>query len=129
MKMLLAVAAQLLILTTATCSSAQTLLAGTVVAIRTPLGIHVGADSKVMALRGNPSVGFACKIRQFQNLFFAYAGLSGDVASGFSVPEIAIMAHSNSSRISDTVRNFEQLITGPLDVNIGAAQERAAYSL
>ena len=106
MKMLLAVAAQLPILTTATCSSAQTLLAGTVVAIRTPLGIHVGADSKVMALRGNPSVGFTCKIRQFQNLFFAYAGVSGDVASGFSVLEIAIMAHSNSSRIPcETLNN------------------------
>ena len=119
MKMLLAIATQLLILITANCSSAQTLLAGTVVAIRTPLGIYVGADSKLMAFRGISSVGFTCKIRQFQNLFFAYAGLSGDVASGFSVPEMAIMAHSNSSRISDTVRNFEQLITGPLAVSIG----------
>jgi hypothetical protein len=119
MKMLLTIAAQLLILITANCSSAQTLLAGTVVAIRTPLGIYVGADSKRMAFRGNASVGFICKIRQFQNLFFAYAGLSGDVASGFSVPELAIMAHSNSRRISDTVRNFEQLITGPLAISVG----------
>jgi hypothetical protein len=78
----------------------------------------VGADSKRMAFRGHPSVGFTCKIRQFQNLFFAYTGLSGDVAGGFSVPELAIMAHGNSSRISDTVRNFEQLITGPLVVTL-----------
>jgi hypothetical protein len=118
MNRLLAIAAPLLILITANFSFAQTLLGGSVVAIRTPLGIHVGADSKLMTFRGNPSLRFTCKIRQFQNLFFAYTGLAGDVAGGFSVPELAIMAHSNSSRISDTVRNFEQSITGPLAVTL-----------
>lgn len=62
--------------------------ATTVVAVKTPNEIVIGADSKVTDTFGNAFVGRACKIVQAGNLFFAYEGLARDRRTGFDIARI-----------------------------------------
>lgn len=66
--------------------------ATTIVAVKTPTAIVIGADSKVTDTFGNAAAGQACKIIQAGNLFFAYEGLVRDRRTGFDVATIASRA-------------------------------------
>lgn len=65
------------------------IVATTVVAVKTPKEIYLGADSKVTDTFGNAAERRACKIVQSGRVFFAYAGFARDSKSGFSIPDIA----------------------------------------
>ena len=66
--------------------------ATTIVAVRTPSEIVIGADSKVTDTYGNAFANQACKIIQAGNLFFAYEGLARDKQTGFDIAQIAARA-------------------------------------
>lgn len=63
--------------------------ATTIVAVKTPNEIVIGADSKVTDTFGNAFANQACKIVQAGNLFFAYEGLARDRRTGFDIAKIA----------------------------------------
>ena len=66
--------------------------ATTIVVARSANEIVIGADSKVTDAYGNDVNRRACKILQVGSLFIAFEGLEIDRQTGFSVPEIAMMA-------------------------------------
>jgi hypothetical protein len=94
----------------------QTFLSGTtVVGVRTPTEIIVGADSKMVAIGDNPTdAGQACKIIQVDNLFFAHARLMRDSWGTFSVSETVLRARRSGGTILETANNFERLIVPSL---------------
>jgi Proteasome subunit len=107
--------AQFLIQMTWLYSQTPTLMTGsTVVAIRTPSEIYVGADSKLVAYGDIKIEQSMCKIRQVDSLFFAHTGLIGDAAGRFNVAETVIKAHRYGHSISATVQAFEKMVVGPL---------------
>jgi len=116
MKVRLTILTQFLIQMTLVHSQTPTLVTGsTVVAIRTPSEIYVGADSKLVAYGKDKKIELSiCKIRQVDNLFFAQTGLVGDAAGGFNVAETVIKAHKHGDSISATVQAFEKMVVGPL---------------
>jgi 20S proteasome alpha/beta subunit len=118
MKLTLTIIAQFLIQVAMAHSQTPTLMTGsTVVAVRTPSEIYVGADSRLVAY-GDDIKRSTCKIRQVGNLFFAYTGLIGDSAGRFNVAETVTKARKDSDGISATVQVFEQMIVGPLTTTI-----------
>ena len=66
--------------------------ATTIVAVRTPSEIVIGADSKVTDTYGNALRSQGCKIIQAGNLFFAYEGLARDNRTGFDIARVAFRA-------------------------------------
>jgi hypothetical protein len=72
--------------------SSNSAYATTIVVARTASEIVIGADSKVTDTYGNDLNRRACKILQVGSLFIAFEGLEIDRQTGFSVPEIALMA-------------------------------------
>jgi len=112
-EIILAIVAQFLIPAAVACSQPRNFIAGsTVVVIRTPSEIYVGADSK-QVVYGDDTKRSTCKIRQVENLFFADTGLIGDSAGRFNVMETVTRAYRVSDSISSTVQAFEQMIVGP----------------
>jgi hypothetical protein len=93
-------------------------LAGTtIVAIRTPSEILVGADSKMTAVSDkldDAHAGLTCKIIQIDNLFFAPAGLLQDTWGTFSVASIVGKARQVGGTIQDTANLFESMLLRPL---------------
>ncbi len=74
--------------------------ATTIVAVKTPKEILIGADSKVTDTFGNASVNQACKIVQAGKIFFAYAGFARDTQTGFNIPQIAADALNQKPELS-----------------------------
>ncbi|HEY0404658.1 MAG TPA: hypothetical protein VGC89_02955 [Pyrinomonadaceae bacterium] len=66
--------------------------ATTIVAVKTPLEIVIGADSKMTDTFGGGVGNQGCKIVQAGSLFFAYEGLARDRRSGFDIVKIAAAA-------------------------------------
>ncbi|MDX6695142.1 MAG: hypothetical protein QOF02_2745 [Blastocatellia bacterium] len=66
--------------------------ATTVVAVKTPALIVIGADSKMTDTFGGGVGNQGCKIVQAGNLFFAYEGLARDRRTGFDIVKIAAEA-------------------------------------
>lgn len=62
--------------------------ATTIVAVKTPGEIVIGADSKVTDTFGKAFANQACKIVQAGNLFYAYEGLARDRRTGFDIVKI-----------------------------------------
>jgi hypothetical protein len=97
-------------------SNTQNFFSGTtIVAIRTPSEVIVGADSKMVAIGDNLSdAGQTCKIIQVDNLFFAHARLFRDTLGTFSVSETVFQARRKGGTILETANNFEELIVPSL---------------
>jgi hypothetical protein len=66
--------------------------ATTIVAVKTPALIVIGADSKMTDTFGGGVGNQGCKIVQAGNLFFAYEGLARDRRTGFDIVKIAAAA-------------------------------------
>lgn len=84
--------------------------ATTIVAVRTPSEIVIGADSKVTDTYGNASANRACKIVQAGNLFFAYEGLARDRRTGFDIVQTA--SHALELKPQATVSEKVSILTG-----------------
>ena len=70
-------------------SPAPAARATTVVAVKTPTEIVIGADSKVTDAFGNDAGRQACKIVQAGTLFFAHEGMARHRLTGFDVARVA----------------------------------------
>jgi hypothetical protein len=66
--------------------------ATTIVAVKTPHEIVIGADSKVTDTFGGALANQACKIVQVGNLFFAYEGMTRNRRTGFDIVKLAAQA-------------------------------------
>jgi len=96
----------------ALCSSA---LANTsIIVLRTPSVVYLGADSKTIT-EGQPVTDRkVCKIYQAHELFFAVAGIASDRRRGFNVPEIVARAVLNGFTIGEMVKLSEEAIVEQL---------------
>jgi hypothetical protein len=96
----------------ALCSSA--LPDTSIIAVRTPQVVYLGADSKTIT-EGQPATDRkTCKIHQAGDLFFAVAGFAGDQRRGFNVPEIVARAARNGFTAGDRVRRSEEAVVEQL---------------
>ncbi len=90
--------------------------ATTIVAVKTPSEIVIGADSKVTDTYGNAFSSQGCKIIQAGNLFFAYEGLARDNRTGFDIARIAARALQLRPNLSaaERVSILTGFVTGEL---------------
>lgn len=86
----------------------------TVVAVITENELVVGADSKVTWQVKGDFEETACKIHQVGNKFFSFAGIGGDLVSGFSVADIATKAIQSSKTFPEILASFDLHIQPPL---------------
>ncbi|MBC7932527.1 MAG: hypothetical protein H7Z38_18365 [Rubrivivax sp.] len=89
----------------------------TVVAVRTPTEIVVGADSKGLAGDVTTSRSM-CKIGHVGNFLFAYAGHGGDTVTGFNPAAVATKAGNTQGTILEKARRFEAEVKEPLVVSL-----------
>jgi hypothetical protein len=81
-----------------------------IVVVRTPRAVYVGADSKTI-IEGQPVTDRkVCKIYQADELIFAVAGFAGDRRRGFNIPEIVARAGKNASSLREWVRRSEEAL-------------------
>lgn len=95
--------------------------ATTIVAVKTPKEIYIGADSKVTDTFGNTAANAqACKIVQAGSLFFAYAGFARDNQTGFSIPQIALDALNQKpeASIAERVDILTKTVVEKLNVEL-----------
>jgi len=100
-----------------------------IIVVRTPSVVYLGADSK-MIMEGQPLADRkVCKIYQADELFFAVAGFAGDRRRGFNVPEIVARAVRNGSTNRERVKQSEEAIAEQLTAELVRLQEEdsAAY--
>ncbi len=86
----------------------------TIVAIRTPEEIWIGADSKVTNVHNKSITKSVCKIKQVGRLFYAFAGFSNYTGSSYDLVSIVNKACRNNLSLSGKVKTFEKLIVPPL---------------
>lgn len=89
-------------------TSAQT----SIVAIRTPSMIVVGADSLAVWDTGKPES--FCKIVQVKSFFFAASSILKHPPTNYSIEGIVLEAAKNGQNILETVKSFETLVLSPL---------------
>jgi hypothetical protein len=85
--------------------------ATTVMAVRTPTDIYLGADSKVRLVLPDGTVRYEqrCKIQQAGDIFFVSAGPYGRKASGLDVRSLLLDAERLGGTVAETVDRFERL--------------------
>jgi len=89
-----------------------------IIAVRTPGVVYLGADSK-MITEGQPATDRkVCKIHQADELFFAVAGFAGDRRREFNVPEIVARAAKNGSTIREMVKRSEEAMVERLEAEL-----------
>jgi hypothetical protein len=79
-----------------------------IVVIRMPWVVVVGADSKTTVEGSAASTGTACKIYQAEDLFFAVAGLTNDAGRDFNAPAIIREAIRSESTLAGRVQAAEE---------------------
>ncbi|MFH0844731.1 MAG: hypothetical protein V1930_04585 [Pseudomonadota bacterium] len=86
----------------------------TLVAVRTPDEIWIGADSKVNLLLRKAVSRSGCKIRRVGNLFIGYAGLAEYTKTNYDLVALVNEACLKGGTLDDKVRAFDGLIVNPL---------------
>ncbi|MFH0845770.1 MAG: hypothetical protein V1930_09845 [Pseudomonadota bacterium] len=86
----------------------------TLVAIRTPQEIWIGADSKVNLLLPKAVSRSGCKIRQVGNFFIGYAGLAEYTKTNYDLVTLVNEACMKGGTLEDKVRAFDGVIVNPL---------------
>jgi len=88
--------------------------ATTVVVLRGPDYVILGADSRVTDVNGDQTGSSStCKIRQFDKVYFALAGPVGD-GRGFDVFELAARIANGRTDVVGIADDFERLMRRPL---------------
>jgi hypothetical protein len=95
----------------------------TVLAIRTPTVLVVGADSFVRRGDGIP-LDMVCKIRKYGRFYASFAGMSNDEDTGFNVYTIATNAMTKCGTIECAVSNFIREVRVPLIDTLVVAKKR-----
>jgi len=91
-------------------SGGKSIAQTTIVVVRTPEEIYIGADSKIMDLRDGSFNATACKIRKIDDLFFAFAGFPDIPGSQPDVVEIIQEACGRGDSIHEKVTAFDEII-------------------
>lgn len=105
---------QLIFSTTILALLAWPLRATSIVAVRTPNSIVVGADSK-MVNGDMGQEGSVCKILTSNGVFFSAARIWSSSAGHFSVAAIAADALNSTSDLASGVNEFEEHLIQPLE--------------
>lgn len=115
-----------LLLLTLVFSPAGTVVATTIVAVKTPTEIVIGADSKVTDTYGNAQASQACKIVQAGDLFFAYEGLARDRRTGFDIAVLAKRALllKPDATVAERIGILTGLITTELFIELPRLKEQ-----
>lgn len=82
----------------------------TVVVVRTPTDIYMGADSKITDIRDESLQSTACKIRQVDDLFFAFSGFPEIPGADPGLMGIIRAAAGSGGNIADKVEAFDDII-------------------
>ena len=90
--------------------SANTASSTTIVVVRTPTEIYIGADSKITDIRNESLTSTACKIRQVDDLFFAFSGLPKMPGVESDLMGIIEEASRGGGTIADKVEAFDDII-------------------
>lgn len=101
----------------------DTLAQTSIVAIRTPQEIFIGADSKGTIGGDKNKIVNVCKIRQFGSSFCAFSGLIDVSETHFRVWDIATSAFRHGNTLLDKIDAFEALITAPLSKTLHYVRE------
>lgn len=106
----------LLLLVLLTGSAAAT----TIVAVKTPTEIVIGADSKMTDTYGGGVASRECKIVQAGNLFFAYEGMVRDRRTGFDIAPLVrqALALKPDATASERVSIMTGFVTSRLFVEL-----------
>jgi hypothetical protein len=101
--------------------------ATTIVAVKTPSDIYLGADSKVTGVRPDGTVYYEvkCKIGQVGNIFFAGAGPYEYDPMGLNIRLLLIEAQRRGASVVQTVERFETLYADALTRTSKTAQEKS----
>jgi hypothetical protein len=98
-------------------------LATSVLAIRTPNFLVVGADS--LARRGNGiPLGPVCKIRQYGRFYASFAGMSNEEDTGFDVYKVAAKTITKCSTMECAAVNFGREVRTPLIEALAVSRRR-----
>jgi hypothetical protein len=96
-----------------------------IVVVRTPTVVYLGADSKTI-IEGQPVADRkVCKIYQVDELIFAVAGFAGDRRRGFNIPEIVARAGKNASSLRERVRRSEEALSEQLTAELVRLKKEA----
>lgn len=82
----------------------------TIIVVRTPTEIYIGADSKITDIKNESLTSTACKIRQEGDLFFAFSGLPKIPGIEYDLMEIVEEAASDGGTITEQVEEFGDII-------------------
>ena len=87
-----------------------------IVAIKTPTQVVLGADSKVKYFTpdGPGPDARECKIVQEGSVFFGVAFVASNTKTGFDAEDIAARAIRRARTIEEIVTEFQTMVTGPL---------------
>lgn len=90
--------------------STNTAAPTTIVVVRTSTEIYIGADSKITDIRNESLTSTACKIRQEDDLFFAFSGLPKIPGVKSGLMEIIEKASEGGGTITEKVEDFDDII-------------------
>jgi hypothetical protein len=101
--------------------------ATTIVAVRTPSDIYLGADSRVIGVRPNGAVydDVKCKIGQVGKIFFAGAGPYEYDPMGLNIRLLLIEAQRPGATVGQTIERFDTLYANALTRTSTAAREKS----
>jgi hypothetical protein len=101
--------------------------ATTIVVVRTPSDIYLGADSKVTGVRPDGTVYYEakCKIGQVGKIFFAGAGPYEYDPMGLNIRLLLIEAQRPGDSVGQTVERFETLYADALTRTSRTAQKES----
>ena len=101
--------------------------ATTIVAVKTPSDIYLGADSRVIGVRPDGTVYFdvKCKIGQVGKLFFAGAGPYEYDPMGLNIRSLLIEAQRPGATVVQTIDRFDTLYADALTRTSTTAREKS----
>ncbi|MBW1771982.1 MAG: hypothetical protein JRJ51_04045 [Deltaproteobacteria bacterium] len=103
--------------------SSNTASPTTIVVVRTPTEIYIGADSKITDIRNESITSTACKIRQVDDLFFAFSGLPKIPGVESDLMEIIEEASRGGGTIAEKIEEFDDIIVDEWSKGLQALKE------
>lgn len=106
------------------CAAASS--ATTLVALWSPHGLLLGADSRVTTdFSGKTVVGTACKIGRQDSSFFAFSGLVDDRITNYHVESLAQEAIAQGGEVEAQLSRFLELAEGPLSRAVSLIRQQS----
>ena len=105
--------------------------ATTILAVRTPTDIYLGADSRVTGVRPDGTVYYEVKFKigQVRKIFFAGAGPYEYEPTGLNIRLLLIEAQHLGASVGQTVERFETLYSDALTRTSRTRSERESHGV